>query len=132
MDAGTIPLVRQSSRGVLAAGLVWLGAYVAARVLLDVLKPAPHWDIAIACIPVLAFFAFVWVVRRALGNIDEMQRRIHLEALALAFSTTLLVIMMLGLLDGPAGALGIPLREFWVALPVIYGICFAIVAHRYR
>ena len=132
MNADSIHAIRHSSRGVVAAGLIWLASYFLARVLLDALRPEPHWDIAVACIPLFAFYGFVWVVRRALANIDEMQRRIHLEALALAFSTTLLVVMVLGLLDGAAGSLGIPLRESWVALPVIYGLCFAIVAHRYR
>jgi hypothetical protein len=72
-------------------------------------------------------------VQRALRNADELQRRIHLEALALAFLTTMLVLMMLGLLDAPPmGPLGLPLRDLWFFLPPLYAICFAVASQRYR
>jgi hypothetical protein len=129
----TIPFKASLSRGVLVAGLAWFLAYFAARFALEALAPAPHWDIVVASAPVLAFFWFVWVVQRTLQNIDELRRRVHLEALALAFLTTMLVLMMLGLLDGvPGGRLGLPLRDLWFVLPPLYAICFAVANHRYR
>jgi hypothetical protein len=117
---------------VLVAGLAWLLAYFAARFALEAWAPPPHWDIVVANVPTLAFFWFVWVARRALKDFDEMQRRIHLEALALAFPTTMLVLMTLGLLDSALTPLWIPLRDLWVVLPVLYGLCFAVVNQRYR
>jgi hypothetical protein len=129
----TVPTTHRPSRGVLIAGLAWLFAYLAARFALETMAPPPHWDIAVANIPIVAFFWFVWVVRRTLNGADELRRRIHLEALALAFVTTLLVLMTLGLLDNPpSGPLGIPLRDLWIVMPVVYGLCFAAVNQRYR
>lgn len=130
----TIPMTGNKSRYlVYTAGLAWLLSYFAARYVLQTLAPPLHWDIVVANIPTIAFFWFVWVVRRALRDTDELQRRIHLEALAMAFPTVMLVLMTLGLLDRPpAGPLGIPLCDLWVVLPLIYGICFAVVNRRYR
>jgi hypothetical protein len=128
-----VHLTGHSRRGVFVAGLAWLLAYLAARIAIDAMEPPPHWDIVVANVPVIAFFWFVWVVQRALKDTDELQRRIHLEALALAFLTAMLVLMTLGLLDNPpVGRLGIPLRDLWVVLPLFYGICFAVVNQRYR
>ena len=129
----TVPFTALPSRGVLFVGAVWFATYLATRYALDAWTPAPHWDIAIASLPVLAFYWFVWVVQRALRNADELQRRIHLEALALAFLTTMLVLMMLGLLDAPPmGPLGLPLRDLWFFLPPLYAICYAVAGQRYR
>ena len=129
----TIPVPGHSSLGVLAAGAVWLFSYFVARYLLETLAPKPHWDIVVACIPVFGCYWFVWVVQRNLRNADELRRRVHLEALALAFPTTMLVLMMLGLLDAPpVGPLGIALRDFWFALPPLYGICYMVANQRYR
>ena len=129
----TIPIAARASGAVILAGGAWLLSYLLARFLLGKLAPEPHWDIVIASIPVFAFYWFVWVVQRALRNADELQRSIHLEALGLAFLTTLLVLMMLGLLDGaPTGPLWLPLRELWFVLPPLYGVCFLVVSYRYR
>ena len=130
----TIPLsVNNSRRLVFVAGLAWLLSYFAARFALQAFVPESHWDIVVANIPTITFFWFVWVVRRALQDTDELQRRIHLEALAMAFPAVMLILMPLGLLDSPpAGPLGIPLQDLWVVLPLIYGLCLAVVNQRYR
>lgn len=135
MDSNTtIPLSgHNATRLVYVAGLAWLFSYFAARFALQALAPPPHWDILVANVPTIAFFWFVWVARRALRGTDELQRRIHLEALAMAFPTVMLVLMTLGLLDSPPAApFGIPLRDIWVVLPLIYGLCFGVVNQRYR
>ena len=129
----TIPVTNAPSPRVIIAGLVWFITYLATRFALDALTPPPHWDILVACAPVFAFYWFVWVVQRTLQNADELRRRIHLEALALAFLTTMLVLMMLGLLDAPPmGPLGLPLRDLWFILPPLYGLCFVVASQRYR
>lgn len=129
----TFPVSPLRSPGVLFVSAVWFLSYFAARFALDAWTPAPHWDIAVASVPVFAFFWLVWVVQHALRSADELQRRIHLEALALAFLTTMLVLMMLGLLDAPPmGPLGLPLRDLWFFLPPLYAMCFAVASQRYR
>lgn len=129
----TLPSMGRPALGVFLVGAIWFGSYFVARLILDAWAPPPHWDIAVASIPVVAFYWFVWAMQRYLRTADELQRRIHLEALALAFPTVMLVLMMLGLLDGPAGgALGVPLRDLWFALPPLYGVCFLVASQRYR
>jgi hypothetical protein len=82
----------------LAAGL-WLGLYFAARGMLEMdgLSPWVRAGIALAPLP-----AFAWFLRefiRSVSGTDELERRIQLEALAVAFPLTLLLLMTLGLLQ---------------------------------
>ncbi len=112
---------------VFVAGGFWFLVYVTARLAVARMGAEHPWAAVVACAPVPAFYWFVWVVQRALRGTDELQRRIHLEALALAFPATMLVMMTLGLLK-----LEIPLRNLWAILPPLYGICLATVNHRYR
>lgn len=127
-----IPAISESPPRVVVAGLVWFATYLAVRYAFDVLRPAPHWDMLLMNVPLLAFYWFVWVVQRALRKSDELRRRMHLEALGFAFLITMLVLMSLGLLDSPPGRLTLPLRDLWFVLLPIYGLCFAAVALRYR
>ena len=127
-----IPAVSESPPRVLIAGTAWFISYLAVRYAFEALKPVPHWDMLLSNVPILAFFWFVWVVQRALRNADELRRRMHLEALGLAFLTTMLVLMTVGLLDGPEERLALPLRDLWFVLLPIYGLCFAVVWQRYR
>lgn len=127
-----IPATSESPPRVVIAGVVWFATYLAVRYAFEVLQPVPHWDMLLSNVPILAFFWFVWVVQRALRNADELRRRMHLEALGLAFLTTMLVLMTVGLLDGPNESLTLPLRDLWFVLLPIYALCFAAVSLRYR
>jgi hypothetical protein len=84
--------------------------------------------------PVFAFFAFAWVVQRAVRRADELQRLVQLDALAFAFSTATCVMMGLGLLDiAHAGRLEFPpMRDWWVMLPALYAVCLVVARRRYR
>ena len=81
-----------------AAGL-WLGLYFIARGVLEMdgLTTWVRAGIALAPLP-----AFAWFLRefiRSVSGTDELERRIQLEALAVAFPLTLLLLMTLGLLQ---------------------------------
>ena len=79
-------------------GIVWGVTYVAARLALE-LSLSPRLRLLIALAPIVPFvFALVGVVR-GIRSMDELHRRVHLEALVLAFPLTLLLIMTLGLLE---------------------------------
>ena len=115
------------------AGGVWLLSYFIARHGMHAWAPVSHWDIAVASIPMFAFYWFVWVVQRTLRRFDELQRRIHLEALALAFLTVMLALMGFGLLEEtPKGRVIIPYRDLWLALLPLYGICYFVARRHYR
>jgi drug/metabolite transporter (DMT)-like permease len=119
---------------VVLAALVWLAVYFAARVGLEYLRAGSVEAELMSYTPVVAFFAFVWVVQRAVRRADELQRLIQLDALALAFSTTTCVLMGLGLLDiAHRGRLECPpMRDWWVLLPALYAISLVVALRRYR
>jgi hypothetical protein len=124
-----------SSSAVLVAAAAWLGVYFAARLGLQHMRAGSVEAIVIAAVvPTFAFFAFVWVVQRAVRRADELQRLVQLDALAFAFSTTICVLMGLGLLDiAHGGRLEFPpLADWWTLLPVLYAICLAVAKRRYR
>jgi hypothetical protein len=82
-------------------------------------------------IPFAFFLAFIVA---GIGSMDELQRRIQLEALAIAFPLAILLFMLLGLLE-----LAISLspedwsyRHTWSYLPLFYFIGLAIASRRYQ
>jgi len=129
----TIPLTTNPSRRVLVAGATWFLVYLASRFALQEMRLVAPWAWAAAFAHLFAFFWFVSVVERALKSADELQRLIQLEALAMAFSTTMVLLMTLGLMEiFHGGRLQFPLRDLWAMLPAIYAICFAVAYQRYR
>ncbi len=127
--------MRGASSAVLLAAAAWLGVYFAARVGLQHLRAGSLEAIFVAALaPTFAFFAFVWVVQRAVRRADELQRLVQLDALAFAFSTTICVLMGLGLLDiAHGGRLEFPpLADWWVLLPMLYAVCLVVAQRRYR
>ena len=86
-----------------AVFIVWAVIYMAARGLLE-LETLNWWArLGIALAPVPAFAWVLWSVIKGIASLDELQRRIQLEALAFAFPLTLLLIMTLGLLEIAVG-----------------------------
>jgi hypothetical protein len=129
----TIPRTSHHPRRVLAAGATWFLVYLASRFALEEMRLAAPWAWVAAFAHLFAFSWFAFVVERALKSADELQRLIQLEALALAFSTTMLLLMTLGLMEiFHGGRLQFPLRDLWATLPAIYAICFAVAYQRYR
>jgi hypothetical protein len=134
MDAqATSPVATATVPAVIVAAVAWVLSYFLARYLLDLGPGSQRWEWAIVCLPMFAFFWLAWVVQRAIRSADELQRRIHLEALALAFLTTMLAAMGLGLLEEtPRGTVTLPWRHLWFALLPLYGVCYGIARWHYR
>ena len=77
----------------------WAILYISARGVLE-LETLGWWTrAAVAIVPVPVFAWVLWQVSRGIARMDELQRRIQLEALAFAFPLTLLMLMTLGLLE---------------------------------
>ena len=109
---------------VLAWGIAWLLLYFGVRLFLE------RWGatageparIAIAIAPLLPFLLFLRAWLSGLREQDELERRIQLEALAIAFPLTIVLLMLLGLVQ-----LAMPLslddwsfRHVWAYLPIFY------------
>ena len=116
------------------SGLLALLTFFAARLGLESPGLATATRIAIALVP-LPFFA--WFLRefvRQVSDADELERRIQLEALAVAFPLTLLLIMLLGLLQ-----IAVPLppedwsyRHIWPLLYIFYLVGIMRAKRRYE
>jgi len=87
------------------------------------------WRTVIALSPMVACGVCCQVVLRQLRRMDEMQRRIQLEALGFAFAGTAMLSFSYGFLEG----LDYPrLSMFWI-WPVMAGLwCFGLVLARRR
>ena len=114
-------------------GVAWFATWIGARIVLE--NPAiPTWaKITLALAPTpLAGAALLTILREA-RELDELEKRIQLEALAFAFVLTLLLIMTLGLME-----LAVTLnrddwsyRHVWAMLPPLYFAGLVLARRRY-
>jgi hypothetical protein len=112
----------------------WVLSYLAARFALEELQLDPWLRVTVAVLPVLPTALFLWLVVANIRSLDELQRRVHLEALAIAFPLAILLLWTLGLLQL---AINLPTedwsyRHVWAYLPLFYFIGLAIAWRRYQ
>jgi hypothetical protein len=119
---------------VIFTALTWVLVYLLTRWLLDSDQLEEGWRIVVALAPMIPFAFFLAFILAGLRSMDELHRRVQLEALAIAFPLAILFFMMLRLLE-----LAIPLspqdwsyRHTWSYLPLFYFIGLAIAWRRYR
>ena len=113
--------------------IAWAVAFVGARLVLDGNSGSSLLRAAAALAPVpLAAVALITIVRSA-RDLDELQKRIQLEALAVAFVLAVLLLMTLGLME-----LAIQLnpadwsyRHVWAMLPTLYLLGLILARRRY-
>ena len=118
----------------ISAALIWALVYLLARWLLDNRQLEGGLRIAVALTPILPFAIFVVLILAGIRQMDELHRRVHLEALAIAYPLAMLLLMLLGLLE-----LVIPLspedwsyRHVWQYLPLLYFLGLAFTWKRYQ
>ena len=85
-------------RAVLAWLVTWLVLYFGIRLALEAATTlADPIRLGLALVPTPVFAMFLWTFIRSLRGADELERRIQLEALAVAFPLGLLLLTTLGL-----------------------------------
>lgn len=116
------------------SALLWAVSYIVALFVLRHMDVARPWGVIVAIAPVLPFAFFLWRWIAYVQSCDELERRVQLEALAIAFPLTLIGLMGLGLLE-----LAVPLskgdwsyRHIWSFLPLLYFVGLAVAWRRYR
>lgn len=123
-----------SGRDVLVAGGVLLGAVVGAYLVLETLTLTVPVRLLVAAGPLAACAYFIVTEVRVIRQSDELQQRIQLEALALAYPTAILLVYAVGLLER-AGVV-VPgfsgLRDVWPLTVVPYFVGIALAQRRYR
>jgi len=89
--------------------------------------------VVIALAPIPAFATFLWLFIRGIRSADEFERRMHLEALAVAYPLVMLLLMTLALLQR---AIDLKFEDWsyahvWYYLPLFYFLGLALARKRY-
>lgn len=95
--------------GVLVGSISWLNSQK------DMATP---WRDLLALSPMLPGALVVWAILRQLSRLDELQRRVQFEALAMAFAGTAFISFSYGFLEG----LGYPRLSMFVVWPLMAGL----------
>ena len=118
----------------LVRGLLWASVYLLSRGLLELTIPSAAARVAIALLPTPFFVYYVWTWMKGVGEMDELERRIELEALGFAFPAAIVFLMTIGLLD-----LAITLspddwslHHVWLMLPLFYYVGLFRAKRRYE
>lgn len=107
----------------------WFAAWIGARMVLES-SAVPTWArVVAALLPTPIAGAALLTIIRGARELDELEQRIQLEALAIAFILAVLLLMTLGLME-----LAVTInrndwsyRHVWAMLPLLYfaGVTFA-------
>lgn len=121
-------------RNTMAVGIAWFLAYWGARAVLENPDLAVGLKVAAALFPVPIFALFLVLFIRLIRTMDELERRIQLEALAIAYPLAVLLLMTLGLLQR---AVDLPFEDWsyahvWMYVVVFYVLSIPWVARRYQ
>jgi hypothetical protein len=132
---GTETAVRRSRAPGWLLATVWVITFLGARFVLDRDLDLPTWaKVGAALAPVIPTALFLRAVVLGVRDLDELHRRVHLEALVVAYPVTMLFLMTLGLLDL---AIELPpedwgYRHVWPYLVIFYIVGLAISWRRYK
>jgi hypothetical protein len=118
----------------IAALAAWIGTYAAARYAVELAPSGSTLKLVIALSPVVPTLVLLWFVWRGVRTLDELHRKVQLEALAIAFPLCIVMLWVLGLLE-----LAIDLdrsnwsyRHVWAMVPMFYFIGLAMAWRRYK
>jgi hypothetical protein len=133
MDKSSSTSVRDTILGY-GSLIVWAVSYFGALDLLRKFQFQGWLRVLVALLPILPFVFFLWMVLATIRSLDELWRRIHLEALAIAFPLVGLLLMILGLMEMATGLSpnDWSYRHVWVFLPLFYALGVVISIRRYK
>lgn len=121
------------SRIVLAA-LLFAALYIAAAWVAEVdsIPRGVRVAVSLTAVPAFGFFLAEWI--RAIRRLDELERRVQLEALAIAFPLSLMLLMGLGLIQRvmQLNPLDWSYRHVWPFLVAFYFFGLLLARRRYR
>ena len=79
--------------------LLWFVTYTICLLSIKNLNPGTTLGIFLSLLPVTTFALFIYSIIKGVASMDEVQIRVQMEAVVIAFSLSLLMLMTLGLLD---------------------------------
>lgn len=112
------------------AFVLWVASYFLARAIMESAAPSTLIKVLVALLPILPFAAFLYLVVKSQRGMDELELRVQMEALAIAFPLSVLFLMVFGLVGQ---ALDLTLeRHVWFYLPIFYFAGLSLAWRRYR
>jgi len=94
-------------------------------------NPDARWKFGVAVLPVIPAGLVIWLTVRALGRLDEVQKRTQMQALGFSMVATGLLTFGYGFLEG----VGLPHLNSTFVLPlmaILWGLGVGVLALRYR
>jgi hypothetical protein len=94
-------------------------------------NPKAAWRYAVAVLPLIPAALTLWIFVRALSRLDELQKRIQMQAFGFSLGATALLTFGYGFLEG----VGMPHLSWTFVLPlmaILWGAGTAIFTIRYR
>lgn len=87
--------------------------------------------IAVACIPVPGNVILIAMVVQAIRKLDEFQKRVHFEAVVIAFLSTGVAAFIYGFLQKADAVRPLNSVLIWLFMVVTYGIGYVIAIRQY-
>jgi hypothetical protein len=106
---------------------------IAASLVNRVAEPGPALRVALAILPVLPLAALAWAIMRAIASLDELQRRIHLDAMSAVFVSGIFVAVIYGQLQhARVGLPDLNWAFFYPVQLVSWAIGYLVASRRYQ
>ena len=90
---------KTSGNQILFYGILWVVTYIICLLIVKELELSKTVGIFLSFVPAVAFAFFIYNFIKGVSAMDEVERRIQLEAAVWGFTLGLLMLMTLGLLD---------------------------------
>lgn len=118
----------------LVRGVLWVSIYLLSRGLLELDIASASLRVLIALLPTPFFIWYLATWMRGVARMDELERRIELEALGFAFPAALVFLMTIGLVDLAVtlNPEDVSLHHTWLMLPLLYYVGLALARRRYQ
>lgn len=94
--------------------------------------PAGAPRIALAVLPALPVLWMLWSLHRYLARADELQRRVHMEALGVAAGVTAAISIVYSLLEHSAGFPHLPARWAFLVIGLTWALSGVVLWRRYK
>lgn len=121
-----------STRRLFVWALVAAGADIGAALLLARSDLGLLGRVAVAVLPVPFNIAVVLLLVKSVRRLDEFQRRVHFEAILVAFISTGLAVLLYGYLQKAHIVGPVNVGLVWVPMTVFYCIGYFAAARHYR
>ena len=104
---------------------------IGANALERAVQPVGNLKLAINLVPMIGMVAAAWAILRGLWRMDEMQRRIQFDAIAISFLGTALITFGWGFAEG-AGLPHLLAFAVWPIMGTLWGLGMVFAQRRYR